>query len=73
MNIIIKLFVKWAISAPFLIFGSVVKRRYYIFCSKHGYMDNPKYLMRFYLQHGEDCIWVYGSENERLTIENEIS
>ena len=36
-------------------------------------MDNPKYLMRFYLQHGEDCIWVYGSENERLTIENEIS
>ena len=58
---------------PFVLFGSVVKRRYYTFCSKHGYMDNPKYLMAFYIQNREDCIWVYTSEKERLIIEKEYS
>ncbi|WP_165385475.1 CDP-glycerol glycerophosphotransferase family protein [Pseudoalteromonas phenolica] len=40
------------------IISRFLKREYIVFYSKHGYVDNPKYLFRFCLENGLKCVWI---------------
>lgn len=41
-----------------------VKRTRYIFCSKHGFTDNTKYLFIYHVMRGHDCVWVYDEKKD---------